>query len=240
MRDPWAVGAAARAAGARAPETLPAVRDAPRRRAGRWGVAAQAAAGRRWARRSTVGGRPAGGDGDPPAPDPRTVVLGGGDRRRPPRGGARPHRAAASQAGVRVDGQRDPAAPARSRARRTRRSAARRVRRDRGTLRRAGSVRGRRGLGRAPRLGARGQPASARLARVVRAWQLRGACPSGARPRAPHRRHTPGDDVCQRQARAVCKPRLSAPPNPTGGRRAWSTTSLVPARRSSRARPCAR
>ena len=62
VRDPWAVGAAARAAGARAPETRPAMRDVRRRRGRPRGVAAQAAAGRRRARRTTVGGRPAGAD----------------------------------------------------------------------------------------------------------------------------------------------------------------------------------
>ena len=60
VRDPWAVGAAARAAGARAPETrsvdeLPTSRRSPARAA----LAAQAARRRRRARRAPLDGRPA-------------------------------------------------------------------------------------------------------------------------------------------------------------------------------------
>ena len=58
MRDPWAVGAAARAAGARAPETRSVDRRPSADRAAA-DVAAQAAARRRRARRAPVGGRPA-------------------------------------------------------------------------------------------------------------------------------------------------------------------------------------
>ena len=84
VRDPWAVAAAASAAGARAPETR-SVHELPEAAgARRGGMAAQAAPEWRWARGPRVGRRAPGADGDPPAPDRRTVVLGGGHRRWPP------------------------------------------------------------------------------------------------------------------------------------------------------------
>ena len=92
-------------------------------------------------------------------------------------------------------------------ARRARRSAARGVRRGRGAVRGARSVRRRRRLGRPPRVGARGQPATAGLARAVRPRMLRGARTRGARHGPPDRRHAPGDAVCEGEARAVRRPR---------------------------------
>ena len=205
VRDPWAVAGAARAAGARAPETRRAA-DLPE--GGRpGGLAAQAAARRRRAWRPTLDGRRLRADRDPPAPCRRALLLGGGDRRRAASRRARGHRAAASPAELSVDRQRGAAATARRRAGRARRPAASRLRRGRRALRRARRVRGRRGLGWPSRLGGRGQPASAGCARAVRPWHFRGACAGRSRSGVCPSRHAAGDEVCEGEARAVRRPR---------------------------------
>ena len=93
----WA--AAARSAGARAPETATGARRAPQARSRAGGCASRGdGGGGRGVRRWTGGAlRP---DRDPPAPRRRAVLLGGRDRRRPARRRPRAHRAAASPAGL--------------------------------------------------------------------------------------------------------------------------------------------
>ena len=203
VRDPWAVGAAARAAGAQAPETrsvddLPGPPGASRR------VAAKAAARRRRARRTPVDGRPAAHHRDPSAPRPRAVVLRGGDRRWAARDGARASPSSCvAPPGFHWTGNVTPPRLPECRAGRARRPTAGGVRRGRCALRCARGIRSRRDLGRAPRLGARGQPAAAGRARAVRARQLRGPRAGCAWSRPACSRLAAGDEVCEGEARAV-------------------------------------
>ena len=74
-----------------------------------------------------------------------------------------------------------------------------------------GSVRCGRDLGRAPRVGARGQPATARRTRAVRTGHVRSARARRTRPGPPNPRHPPGDQVCEGEARAVRSPRRPRP-----------------------------
>ena len=93
------------------------------------------------------------------------------------------------------------------RAGRAGRPAARGLRRGGGAVRRAWGLRGGCDLGRAPRVGARGEPTTARRARAVRTGQLRGPRPRGTRPRRPRRRPAACGEMCNREARAVRRPR---------------------------------
>ncbi len=208
VRDPWAIAAAARAAGAQAPETrsideLPIgapessgwVRK-PRRGGGGRGV-------RRW-----MGGRlrtteilqrhiqglscsaVAIADGR------NATVLGITEQlHRPP--------------GFGWTGNLTPPRLPDERAGRARGPAGVGVRRDRRALRCTRSIWSRRDLGRTPRLGARGQPAAAGRARAVRPRQLRGARPGRPWSRPARGRLAAGDAVCEGEARAVCPARPS-------------------------------
>ena len=142
--------------------------------------------------------------------------------------------------GFRWTGNVTPPRAARSTARRARRPAARGLRRGRGALRRARRIRGRRGLGRPPGVGARGQPATVGLAGAVRPGQLRGPRPRRPRARSPRCRRPAGTELRRGSSWCCSRTAPSALPIPAGGRRAWCATSPGPARRSRAARPCAR